>query len=65
MFDRGYLTINTDYVIEVSRRIKEDYGNGREYDARHGTKLLILPDRQEHLPDRRFLEWHNENVYLG
>jgi hypothetical protein len=26
LFDRGYLTITNDYHIEVSRRIKEDYG---------------------------------------
>lgn len=65
LFDRGYLTINKDFIVEVSRRIKEDYGNGREYYAHHGTKLIILPERKEQLPDRRYLEWHNENVYLG
>lgn len=65
LFDRGYITINKDYIIEVSHRIKEDYGNGREYYAHHGTKLLILPERKDQLPDRSFLEWHNEKVYLG
>lgn len=65
LFDRGYLTINKDFIVEVSRRIKEDYGNGREYYAHHGTKLIILPERKEQFPDRRYLEWHNENVYLG
>ena len=51
--------------IEVSRRIKEDFGNGKEYYAHHGSKLIILPDKREQLPDPYFLEWHNENVYLG
>lgn len=38
LFDRGYITVNENYVIEVSRRIKEDYGNGREYYAQLLTK---------------------------
>lgn len=33
LFDRGYMTITKDYRVEVSKRIKEDYGNGKEYYA--------------------------------
>jgi putative restriction endonuclease len=33
LFDRGYLTVCEDLHIEVSKRIKEDYGNGKEYYA--------------------------------
>ena len=65
LFDRGYITITKEFDIEVSRRIKEDFGNGKEYYARHGSKLIILPKRREQLPDPHYLEWHNENVYLG
>lgn len=65
LFDRGYLTIGKDLEIEVSHRIKEDFGNGKEYYAHHGSKLVIVPDRRDQLPDPRYLEWHNENVYLG
>jgi len=65
LFDRGYITVNKDFTIEVSHRIKEDFGNGREYYAHHGSKLIVLPDRKEQRPDPYFLEWHNENVYLG
>jgi putative restriction endonuclease len=65
LFDRGYLTIDKNLTIEVSHRIKEDFGNGREYYSHHGRQLLILPQRQDQLPDSKFLEWHNENVYLG
>lgn len=65
LFDRGYITIDKKYNIEVSRRIKEDFGNGKEYYEHHGKKLIILPDRSEQLPDPYFLEWHNENVFLG
>lgn len=65
LFDRGYITIDKNYNIEVSRRIKEDFGNGREYYAHHGSKLIILPDRRDQYPDPNYLRWHNENVYLG
>lgn len=65
LFDRGYMTINEDNVIEVSRRIKEDYGNGKEYYALHGKILPNMPDNIEERPSREFLIWHNENVYAG
>ena len=65
LFDRGYITIDKNMYVEVSHRIKEDFGNGKEYYAHHGQKLSVLPDRNEQLPDHKYLEWHNENVYLG
>jgi putative restriction endonuclease len=65
LFDRGYITIDKNYTIEVSRHIKDDFGNGKEYYTHHGSKLIILPDRKEHLPDPYYIEWHNNNVYIG
>lgn len=65
LFDRGYLTINENYIVEISKRIKEDYGNGKEYYAYHGKKLLVLPDRISEWPARDFLQWHNEQIYVG
>ncbi len=65
MFDRGYITIDKEFNVEVSRRIKEDFGNGKEYYAHHGSKLIILPGKKEQLPSPHYLEWHNENIYLG
>jgi len=65
LFDRGYITVNEDYVIEVSKKIKEDYGNGKEYYKFHGNKLIVLPERINERPSKEFLRWHNENVYLG
>lgn len=64
LFDRGYITIGEDLHIEVSKRIKEDYGNGREYYAYHGKKLAVIPDTVYERPDPNFLRWHNENVFL-
>ena len=65
LFDDGYITIDRDYRIDVSKRLHEDYGNGKAYYKHHGKKLLILPDREIQLPSREYLEWHNENVFLG
>lgn len=65
LFDRGYITISEDFNIEVSKRIKEDYGNGREYYAFHGKKMIEIPDKNIDKPAVQFLQWHNENVYLG
>lgn len=65
LFDDGYMTIDTDYRVEVSRRLYEDFGNGKIYYQYHGRELSIMPHRNEDFPDRAFLSWHNENVYLG
>ncbi|WP_126310626.1 HNH endonuclease [Methylomusa anaerophila] len=65
LFDRGYITVDKSLTVEVSHRIKEDFGNGKEYYAHHGRKLIILPERRDQLPSPHYLEWHNKNVYLG
>ena len=65
LFDRGYITVDKSLTVEVSHRIKEDFGNGKEYYAHHGRKLIILPERKDQLPNPHYLEWHNKNVYLG
>lgn len=65
LFDRGYITVNEGLRIEVSKRIKEDYGNGREYYAFHGKKLAEIPEKAEERPSKQFLLWHNEHVYLA
>ena len=54
-----------DYRIDVSKRLHEDYGNGKDYYKYHGEKLLILPEKQIELPSKEYLEWHNEHVFLG
>lgn len=63
LFDLGYLTITLDFHVEVSKRIKKEYENGREYYAIHG-KNLTLPSNSKYLPSREYIEWHNEKVYV-
>jgi putative restriction endonuclease len=64
LFDRGYVTVTPDYHFEVSKRIKEEFENGRDYYALHGT-LIRLPERASDRPAAEALGWHNENRYLG
>lgn len=51
--------------IEVSNRIKEDFGNGKEYYAFHGKRLAEIPKNSSEKPSLQFLRWHNENVFLA
>lgn len=63
LFDAGYLTVDPDdHRVVISRRIREEFENGREYYRFDGQRLANLPARDER-PDRSFLAWHNENVF--
>ncbi len=64
LFDAGYIAVTNDYHIEVSRKIREEYKNGREYYALQG-RPLILPTNEEYFPNQEFLQWHQEHRYVG
>lgn len=59
LFDNGYITITSDYKIEVSNRIKEEFQNGKEYYQFHGKELINLPLDIKNRPDAKYIEWHN------
>ena len=63
LFDRGYITITPDYKVEVSKRIKLEFNNGKNYYAFHGKELLTLPKLIQERPSSDFLVWHNENIF--
>lgn len=65
LYDKGYLTITTDYHVEVSRHLHEDFGNGKMYYQYHGSPLSVLPENISLAPAKEYLLWHNENCYLG
>jgi putative restriction endonuclease len=62
LFDRGYLTVSPDYRVEVSRRLKDEFDNGKEYYALRG-KTILLPGNPAFRPSTEQLVWHNENRY--
>lgn len=64
LLDRGYVTVDNENRFEVSRRLKDDYENGRVYYAMHGQKIH-LPNEPTLAPSPEFVEWHNNNVFLG
>jgi len=64
LFDRGYVTVTRDYRVEVSKRIREEFQNGREYYELHGSRIR-KPDREDRVVNPENIEWHNEHVFLG
>ena len=63
LFDSGYVTITPDFEFQVSRRIREEFENGHEYYSLAGEKISVPKDSLLK-PDRKILEWHNENRFL-
>lgn len=63
LYDKGYLTVTPSYHVEVSPRLKEDYGNGKIYYAYHGQELPNLPSNSKEKPSIDYLRWHTEHVY--
>jgi len=64
LFDRGFVTVNSEFRFEVSKRIREDFENGRDYYKLAGAHLIV-PDDPAQCPDIDQLRWHNEQRYLG
>jgi putative restriction endonuclease len=65
LFDQGYFTITPDHHVLVSKRIREEFENGRDYYALDGKPVKVLPDLERNRPAPEFLQWHNEQMYLG
>lgn len=63
LFDRGYLTVSPEYKIEVSRKIKEEFNNGKHYYTYHGKELSTLPNIAMDRPSIDYIRWHNEYIY--
>ncbi len=64
LFDTGYVTVTPDHSFEVSRRIREEFENGRMYYAYHGTQIDVPGPPDQH-PDPEALAWHNEHCFRG
>ena len=64
LFDKGYVTVTEDLKFEVSRRLKDDFHNGKSYYSLQGTEIHI-PRGSAERPDVTMLSWHNHNRFLG
>jgi putative restriction endonuclease len=58
LFDQGYVTITPEHRFEVSRRIREEFENGRHYYDLHGSQVEVPKIADQH-PDPNALQWHN------
>jgi HNH endonuclease len=63
LYDAGYVTVTPALRFEVSRRLREDYENGRVYYDLDGSSLIALPRRTSLRPSAAALEWHAANVF--
>jgi len=62
-FDRGFITVTTDYKIKVSKFLN-DYKNEdavSDFFLKYENQSIILPDK--FLPSREFLEYHHQNIF--
>ncbi len=62
LFDLGYVTVTPDYRFEVSRKLREEWENGKIYYALQGKEIALPGQRADH-PSPALLRWHNENVF--
>ena len=62
LYDDGYVTVTPDHKLRVSRRLNEEFENGKAYYEMEGRSVL-LPTRAELRPSRAALEWHAETLF--
>ncbi|MBU2904121.1 HNH endonuclease [Arenibacter algicola] len=64
-FDKGFLTVDTDYKVKVSDAIFEHKENQSiaDFFLKYNAKKISLPDK--FFPSQEFLEYHNENIFRG
>jgi putative restriction endonuclease len=62
LFDAGYVTVTTEHRFVVSRRLAQEWENGRVYYEMDGRSIAI-PRRTADRPNPELLRWHNEHVF--
>jgi putative restriction endonuclease len=64
LFDRGYMTVQPDLRLRVSRRLRDDFDNGRYYFQFDGEPIALPTSPHDH-PNPAALEWHSDEVFRG
>ncbi|MGI8520948.1 MAG: HNH endonuclease [Actinomycetota bacterium] len=62
LFDRGYVTVESDFRLRVSRRLRNDFDNGKYY-LQFDGQPITLPMNPQDQPDTEALEWHSESIF--
>jgi putative restriction endonuclease len=63
-FDRGFVSISSDYRIVVSKHIHEDKDHPYGLKQLEGREV-ILPEKKIHYPDLQAMAWHQQNIFKG
>ncbi len=61
LFDAGYVTVTPEHHFVVSRRLRQEWENGKVYYAMEGP--IELPRDRDDYPSAEYLRWHNECVF--
>jgi len=64
LFDAGYVTVTPSLRLRVSRRIREEFENGRDYYALEGASVRA-PAPPSPPPSGEYLLWHGDTVFRG
>lgn len=64
LFDAGYVTVTPSLEVRVSRRIREEFENGRDYYALD-RRSVRLPAPPAPPPSPEHLEWHGDTIFRG
>jgi putative restriction endonuclease len=64
LFDQGYVSIQPDLTFRVSRAIRDEFENGRDYYALDGATIRPPGDPAQ-LPTQEHLEWHYDTLFRG
>jgi putative restriction endonuclease len=61
-FDLGFMTVRTDYRIEIAEVIKKDKVLSDYFSNFHGNRII---HKVRIPPDLSLLDWHNKKVFKG
>jgi putative restriction endonuclease len=63
-YDRGLITIDPDFVVVISKTVNAmKNASSLNFLTKYHGKTINLPDK--FVPERKFLEYHNEYVFVG
>lgn len=61
-FDRGLITINSDFIVRVSPTIDEEESNFKL--SQFAGRQITLPEKEKYYPSQESLSWHNKEIFL-
>ena len=62
LFDLGYVTVRPDLRFAVSRRLRDEFANGRVYYELDGREIRLPVDASER-PGTELLAWHEAEIF--